>query len=157
MCGPSAAAASVAAMISGVGFSPFAVCGVLAAPSALDSVSGEDVGWLLPPPRSLFDNTPLRELLGEHFDFSAVGRSIQAGQLEALSIAAAGYMSARSVSFYEARPGLVPWHRLRRAGEPATLSLDHLMASVAVPFLFQQWQSKPIPRCVQISGVPTHV
>jgi NTE family protein len=93
-------------------------------------------GWLLPPPRSLFDNTPLRELLGQHFDFSAVRRSIEAGQLEALSIAAAGYMSARSVSFYEAKPGLVPWHRLRRAGEPATLALDHLMASVAVPFLF---------------------
>ncbi|HEY5807252.1 MAG TPA: patatin-like phospholipase family protein [Povalibacter sp.] len=93
-------------------------------------------GWLLPPPKSLFDNTPLRDLLREQFDFSGVRRSIDAGQLDALSISAAGYMSARSMSFFEARPGAVPWHRLRRAGEPATLSLDHLMASVAVPFLF---------------------
>jgi NTE family protein len=93
-------------------------------------------GWLLPPPKSLFDNAPLRELLRVHFDFAGVRRAIADGQLDALAIAAAGYVSARSVSFYEARPGSAPWSRLRRAGEPATLSLDHLMASVAVPFLF---------------------
>lgn len=93
-------------------------------------------GWLLPPPKSLFDNTPLRELLGHQFDFTGIRRAIAAGQLDALSIAAAGYVTARSMSFYEAKPGLAPWSRLRRAGEPANLSLDHLMASVAVPFLF---------------------
>lgn len=93
-------------------------------------------GWLLPPPKSLFDNSPLRELLQGQFDFGCVRRAINAGLLDALSISAAGYMSARSMSFYEAKPGSVPWSRLRRAGEPANLSLDHLMASVAVPFLF---------------------
>lgn len=93
-------------------------------------------GWLLPPPRSLFDNSPLRELLREQFDFSAVRRSIDAGHLDALAMSAAGYISARSVSFYTARPGCEPWSRMRRAGEPADLTLDHLMASVAVPFLF---------------------
>ena len=93
-------------------------------------------GWLLPPPKSLFDNAPLRELLKAQFDFAGVRRSIAAGQLDALSIAAAGYMTARSVSFFESKPGSVPWARLRRVGEPAELSLDHLMASVAVPFLF---------------------
>ncbi|HEY4369918.1 MAG TPA: patatin-like phospholipase family protein [Steroidobacteraceae bacterium] len=93
-------------------------------------------GWLLPPPKSLFDNSPLRELLRVHFDFAGVRRAIAEGQLDALAIAAAGYVSARSVSFYEAKAGSAPWSRLRRAGEPATLSLDHLMASVAVPFLF---------------------
>ncbi len=93
-------------------------------------------GWLLPPPKSLFDNSPLRELLEQQFDFDGVRRAIAAGQLDALSIAAAGYISARSVSFFEARPGSVSWSRLRRAGEPAVLSLDHLMASIAVPFLF---------------------
>lgn len=93
-------------------------------------------GWLLPPPKSLFDNSPLRELLQVQFDFNNIRRAIEAGQLDALSIAAAGYMNARSVSFFEAREGHAPWSRLRRAGEPALLSLDHLMASVAVPFLF---------------------
>ena len=45
-------------------------------------------GWLLPPPKSLFDNTPLRELLGEQFDFAGVRRSIAAGHLDALAISA---------------------------------------------------------------------
>ncbi len=93
-------------------------------------------GWLLPPPRSLFDNSPLRELLGAQFDFSSVRRSIEAGHLDALAMSAAGYISARSVSFYAAKTGCEPWSRMRRSGEPAELSLDHLMASVAVPFLF---------------------
>lgn len=93
-------------------------------------------GWLLPPPKSLFDNTPLRELLREHFDFDGIRRAIAAGHLDALAIAAAGYTSARSVSFYESKEGHRPWSRMRRAGEPAVLTLDHVMASVSVPFLF---------------------
>jgi NTE family protein len=93
-------------------------------------------GWLLPPPKSLFDNSPLRELLQGQFDFAGIRRSIAAGHLDALAISAAGYVSARSVSFYESKPGCEPWSRMRRAGEAAPLSLDHLMASVAVPFLF---------------------
>lgn len=93
-------------------------------------------GWLLPPPRSLFDNSPLRELLRGQFDFNRISHSIECGHLDALAMSAAGYVSARSVSFYESKPGCEPWSRVRRAGEPARLSLDHLMASVAVPFLF---------------------
>jgi NTE family protein len=92
-------------------------------------------GWLLPPPKSLFDNAPLRDLLEVQFDFAGVRRSIAAGHLDALAMSAAGYISAKSVSFFEARTG-EPWTRVRRAGQPTQLSLDHLMASVAVPFLF---------------------
>ncbi len=93
-------------------------------------------GWLLPPPRSLFDNSPLRELLRGQFDFAGIRRSIEAGHLDAIAMSAAGYTTGRSVSFYESRLGCEPWSRTRRTGEPAALSLDHVMASVAVPFLF---------------------
>ncbi|HEX2492286.1 MAG TPA: patatin-like phospholipase family protein [Steroidobacter sp.] len=93
-------------------------------------------GWLLPPPKSLFDNSPLRELLRQQFDFAGVRRSIATGHLDALAISAAGYVSARSVSFYDSKPGCEPWSRMRRCGQPVALSLDHLMASIAVPFLF---------------------
>jgi NTE family protein len=93
-------------------------------------------GWLLPPPKSLFDNSPLRQLLTEQFDFSRISRSIADGHLDAIAMSTAGYASTRSVSFFEAKPGCVPWRRTRRAGEPTSLSVDHLMASVAVPFVF---------------------
>jgi NTE family protein len=93
-------------------------------------------GWLLPPPKSLFDNSPLRDLLKEQFDFSRISHSIADGHLDAIAMSTAGYASTRSVSFFEAKPGSSPWRRTRRAGEPAALSVEHLMASVAVPFLF---------------------
>jgi NTE family protein len=57
-------------------------------------------GWLLPPPKSLFDNAPLRDLLEVQFDFAGVRRSIAAGHLDALAMSAAGYISAKSVSFF---------------------------------------------------------
>jgi NTE family protein len=93
-------------------------------------------GWLLPPPKSLFDNHPLRELLHANFDFEGINRSIQSGHLHALAIAAAGYSSSRSVSFFEGLPDKHSWYRVRRGGEATKITLDHLMASVAVPFLF---------------------
>ena len=93
-------------------------------------------GWMLPPPRSLFDNHPLRELLQENFDFSGIERSIRNGHLRALTVSAAGYSSARSVSFFEGAQDCEVWHRMRRSGESTKITLDHLMASVAVPFLF---------------------
>lgn len=93
-------------------------------------------GWLLPPPKSLFDNSPLRELLRTHFDFTRIQGAIDQGHLQALALSAAGYSSARSVSFYHGRQNYKPWVRARRAGEPAVIDLDHVMASVAVPFLF---------------------
>ncbi|HEX7011358.1 MAG TPA: patatin-like phospholipase family protein [Steroidobacteraceae bacterium] len=99
----------------------------------LSLISG---GWLLPPPRSILDNSPLRELLRQQFDLNRIRTFIEAGHLDAIAMSAAGYVSARSVSFFQAKPGLEPWSRMRRAGERTTLTLEHLMASVAVPFLF---------------------
>jgi NTE family protein len=93
-------------------------------------------GWLLPPPQSLFDNSPLRRLLAAQFNFDEIGKSIAAGNLRALALSAAGYSSARSVSFFQASPDYKSWSGIRRAGIATQLTLDHLMASVAVPFLF---------------------
>jgi NTE family protein len=93
-------------------------------------------GWLLPPPKSLFDNSPLRALLKKQFDFANIERAIQAGHLDAIAMSAAGYVNAQSVSFYQSRGGCDPWSRMRRCGRPTQLHLEHLMASVAVPFLF---------------------
>lgn len=100
------------------------------------AIAMASAGWLLPPPKALFDNSPLRELLKAHFEFNAIDQSIAQGNLQALVLSAAGYSSARSVSYFHCMPGLKPWVRARRAGEPAKIDLDHLMASVAVPFLF---------------------
>ncbi len=87
-------------------------------------------------PRSLLDNSPLRELLAEKIRFSRIDRGIKRGHLDALAITASGYTSARSVTFFQGREDLQPWSRVRRYGRRTTLGLDHLMASSAVPLIF---------------------
>ena len=87
-------------------------------------------------PISLLDNSPLARLLGTQLDFGGVQRSIDSGHLYAFSITCSGYTSGQSVTFYQGVNGLEPWQRARRIGIAATIGLDHLMASSALPFIF---------------------
>jgi NTE family protein len=94
-------------------------------------------GWLIRnPPRSLLDNTPLGELLSRHLDFNGIQRAIDNGALHAISITASGYDSGESISFFQAHPSAEPWSRVQRMGTRTELSLQHLMASSAIPFIF---------------------
>jgi len=93
-------------------------------------------GWLVGMPTSLLDNTPLRRLLSRNVHFPRIRDAIEAGHLDAAAITAAGYASARSVSFFEAERGYPGWERTRRVGQAAELGLEHLMASIAVPYIF---------------------
>ncbi len=87
-------------------------------------------------PKSLLDNAPLAALLKRNLRFNAIEDSIENGYLDAVAVTAAGYTSAQSISFYQGRDELEPWTRVRRRGEPATLGLQHLMASIAAPMVF---------------------
>ena len=93
-------------------------------------------GWLVGTPKSLLDNSPLRELLSRTMHIPRVQDAIEAGHLHALAITAAGYATARSTSFFEACEEQKNWHRTRRLGKRTDLHLDHLMASIAVPMIF---------------------
>ena len=87
-------------------------------------------------PHFLLDNAPLRELLDRHVDFVEIDKAIDAGALRALGVTASGFASARAVSFFAADHAVRGWERARRTGRRTALTLDHLMASVAVPFVF---------------------
>src|SRR5688572_24451267 len=93
-------------------------------------------GWLLPMPRALFDNTPLRALLAKNVDFAALGRSIAAGTPDSLAVTATSVSGGESVTFVQSQRPFMPWDRSGRRGVAAALDLDHLMASAAVPLLF---------------------
>jgi NTE family protein len=93
-------------------------------------------GWLVAPPRSVLDSSPLRELLERHVNFARVRQALDEGWLRAVGINASAYQSARSICFYDCAGEVEPWQRGWRSGERADLTLDHLMASAAVPFLF---------------------
>jgi NTE family protein len=87
-------------------------------------------------PASLLDNAPLRALLNENVRFDGIGRAIDQGYLDAVAVTASAYATARSVTFFEGRPELASWTRIRRIGRAMRLTVDHLMASAAVPFVF---------------------
>jgi NTE family protein len=87
-------------------------------------------------PASLLDNTPLRELLEENVRFDGIRRAIDQGHLDAVAVTASAYATARSVTFFEGRPELASWTRIRRIGRATRLTVDHLLASAAVPFVF---------------------
>jgi NTE family protein len=64
-------------------------------------------------PVSLLDDTPLRALLERDVRFGGIARAIERG-----------------------RPNLTGWTRVRRIGRAQKITIDHLMASAAVPFVF---------------------
>lgn len=87
-------------------------------------------------PQSLLDNAPLEQLLSKMLNFDEIQRGIDKGSLEALSITVSGYGSGQSVSFFQGQSDLQPWSRAHRVGARADLSIDHLLASAAIPFVF---------------------
>ncbi len=93
-------------------------------------------GYLVGMPRSLLDNSPLRALLSRNIRFPRIQTAIDDGYLHAVAVTAAGYSSAKSTTFFQARPDNAAWSRTRRSGVREYLHLDHLMASIAVPMIF---------------------
>ena len=87
-------------------------------------------------PRALLDRAPLRRLLDARLPCHQIQASIDTGALRALSISCSGYNSGQSVSFYQGVDTLVGWKRARRVGAAAIITIDHLMASSAIPFIF---------------------
>ena len=86
--------------------------------------------------RSLLNNAPLRGLLNNVIDFKRIDKNILQGNLSALSVTASSYSSGDSISFYQARDDIKPWHRVKRRGERSQLNTEHLMASAAIPMVF---------------------
>jgi NTE family protein len=94
-------------------------------------------GWLVHPPRSVFDNTPLWELLRKNLRFEGIPRGMYKQHLRAVGICATSYSDADSVTFYACSGPIEPWTRAARKGARVQLTLEHLMASLSIPFLFR--------------------
>lgn len=93
-------------------------------------------GWLLPPPRSMFDNAPLRRLLEWSVNFARIRQALESGLLDALVVTATSFTSGEWVAFVDAAQPVESWEGAGRRVVAAELGLDHLMASAAIPFLF---------------------
>jgi NTE family protein len=87
-------------------------------------------------PRSLFDNTPLVNLLHNMIDLPRLERALVSGDLHALAITASDYSSGRHVTFYQTPQVVKPWVRSQRIAVPDQITIEHLVASSAIPFIF---------------------
>jgi NTE family protein len=99
------------------------------------------IGWVLARwrrarPRSMLDNGPLGELLARAVQFERLPALLSARHLQALAITASSYSSGEHVTFYQSAAPLQPWTRTQRVAVQAEITVRHLLASSAIPFVF---------------------
>lgn len=87
-------------------------------------------------PAALFDNAPLQALLKRVIKVERIQKNIDRGLVEAVSITASSYSTGESVSFFQAMPGVADWKGPHRIGQRTDLTLNHLLASSAIPVVF---------------------
>lgn len=87
-------------------------------------------------PNALLDRSPLEPLLRDSLACERIQDAIDAGCLHALGVTASSYRTGHSVTFYQARESLRPWGREGRIGVPDRITIGHLLASSAIPFIF---------------------
>ena len=86
--------------------------------------------------RGLLDMSPLREFLGANLDFAQLDANIAAGRLRAAAVSATSYATGQTVTFVHGPPEAPTWQRALRYAVRSRLTLDHVMASAALPILF---------------------
>ncbi len=86
--------------------------------------------------KSLLRSDPLRRVLEARLDMDAIRENIERGTLHGLAFTATDYRSNLGVTFFDGAPEIAPWTRSTRYGVRARLTVDHVMASSAIPIFF---------------------
>ena len=86
--------------------------------------------------RGLLDMSPLRESLAARLDCTGIDANIAAGRLRAVALSTTSYASGETVTFVHGTPDTPMWRRAMRSAVRARLTLDHVLASAALPILF---------------------
>jgi len=86
--------------------------------------------------KALLDTAPLRALVTRTLDVPAMRAHIEHGHVHGLSVTATNYRTGLGVSFFEGAASIMPWNRVTRIGVRAHISVDHVMASAAIPVFF---------------------
>ena len=85
---------------------------------------------------AMLNNAPLRDFLRKHLRFDRMSQSLQAGHLRAVGINACGYTSGRNICFFQGQPDISGWEFEQRTGVADELTVEHVMASAAIPTIF---------------------
>lgn len=87
---------------------------------------------------AMMDNTSLRETLRQGIPIDGIGDALRSNTIDALAVTGSSYTSGVHWTFCQtASPAeFEAWRRPGRRAEYQSLTIDHLMASSAIPFLF---------------------
>jgi NTE family protein len=109
-------------------------------------LSALTLGWLSGhTPKALLDTSPLRRLLSRELDLSQIDRHLEARDLHAVAVTASSYSSGEHLTFYSAPKAIEPWQRAKRKAIRSLMTIEHLLASSAIPVLFP-------PVALQVEG-----
>lgn len=98
-------------------------------------------GVLAPDVQGLLDTAPLRAFLtrtlqpAENGQITGIGRNIAARRLRALAITTSSYSTGQSVIWVQGAD-IDDWERPTRVSRKAAITVDHIMASSAIPLFF---------------------
>lgn len=159
LTGVSAGAVNVAALASHDGgfHSAVARLGELWGRLTTDNVFRTDFGSLLwtalrwafqlmsgggrtPEVRAFLNTTPLRAFLHSVLEthdgkLTGIARNIEAGRLRAVAMTATSYSTGQSIVFVQGSD-IQPWQRPQRRAVRTEMTVEHVMASAALPIFF---------------------
>ena len=100
-------------------------------------LSALSIGWMLRKrPKCLLDNSPLSHLMHQLLHFRRLDEALENGTIHALAVTASSYSSGRSVTFFQTQKVIESWARTQRVALPDRITVEHLLASAAIPFVF---------------------
>jgi len=88
---------------------------------------------------ALLDNTPLVDTLHKTIDLVRLERNLGRNTLDSVAVTASSYTTGVHWTFCQTAPGHAgqPWGRPDRRADMQPITIEHLMASAAIPFLFR--------------------
>jgi NTE family protein len=84
----------------------------------------------------LLDPTPLRELIRKVLPLGRMRRHFRNGRLRAVAVSATNYHTGAGVTFFEGASDIQSWVRSARLGVRERITIEHVMASAAIPVFF---------------------
>lgn len=84
----------------------------------------------------LLDTSPLRSVISKHINFKNIQKNIKKGFFKGIAIRASNYSTGKSEVFFQGVESMEPWERKTRLAKKEMLTMEHIMASTAIPLLF---------------------